>query len=303
MLINYYKGEPNTYVLSHRNGELMKHGAGINFFYMPQTTSIAVIPITSQDSPFIFNETTANYQEVSIQGTLTYRLTDALELAKRLDFTVYSKTHFYKSEDPEHLVQRVVNSVQAHIRNEINGLDLEEALTKVKDLASKVFDKVKNSIELKDLHIELEGLHFTAVKATPEMQKALEADYRESLHKRADQAIYARRKSAVEEERKIRESEMNTDVELEHRRKDLVDMQARNSLTLAEAEAKAEELKLEPYGELPPQALVGLALKEWAANAGRIDSLSITPDLLSKVVSFVTDTKVERTTTDTATEH
>jgi hypothetical protein len=64
-------------------------------------------------------------------------------------------------------------------------------------------------------------------------------------------------------------------------------MQARNSLTLAEAEAKAEELKLEPYGELPPQALVGLALKEWAANAGRIDNLSITPDLLSKVVSFV----------------
>jgi regulator of protease activity HflC (stomatin/prohibitin superfamily) len=299
MLINYYKGEPNTYVLCHRNGKLVQHGAGINFFYMPQMTSIAVIPITSQDSPFIFNESTANYQEVSIQGTLTYRLTDPRALAKRLDFTVYPKTHVYKSEDPEHLVQRVVNSVQAHIRSEINNLDLEEALTKVKDLAASVFDKVKNSIELNDLHIELEGLHFTAVKATPEMQKALEADYRESLHKRADQAIYARRKPAVDEERKIRESEMNTDVELENRRKDLVDMQARNSLTLAEAEAKADELKLEPYGALPPQALVGLALKEWAANAGRIDNLSITPDLLSKVVSFVSEARPERTTVAT----
>ena len=80
---------------------------------------------------------------------------------------------------------------------------------------------------------------------------------------------------------------MNTDIELESRRKDLVDTQARNSLKLAEAEAKAEELKLSPFGDLPPQALVGLALREWAANAGTIDNLSITPDLLGKVVSYI----------------
>ncbi len=294
MLFNYYKGEPNSYVLSHRNGKLKKHGAGINFFYIPRTTSIAVVPVSSQDSPFIFNEMTADYQEVSIQGTLTYRVTAPKELASRLDFTVSPKTHRYVSEDPEHLVERLVNSVQAHIRNEINGLGLEQALTRIKDLAETVKTSVRNSAELAELHVSLEGLHFSAIKATPEMRKALEADYRESLHRRADQAIYARRKSAVDEERKIRESEMNTDVELENRRKDLVDMQARNSLALAEAEAKAEELKLEPYGELPPQALVGLALKEWAANAGRIDNLSITPDLLSKVVSFVASANSER---------
>jgi hypothetical protein len=291
MLISYYKGEPNTYVLCYRNGELLQHGAGINFFYVPATTSIAAVPLVGQESQFIFNETTANFQEVSIQGTLTYRLTDPLELAKRLDFTVQPWSHSYKSEDPQQLVQRVVNSVQAHTRSEVCMRSLEDALTEVKDLSAVVFEKVANSPELKALGIVLEGLHFTAVKATPEMQKALEADYRESLHKRADQAIYDRRKAAVDEERKISESEMNTQVELENRRKDLVDMQARNSLALAEAEAEADRLKLSPYGELPPQALVGLALKEWAANAGTIDSLSITPDLLGKVVSYVSEAR------------
>ena len=291
MFINYYKGEPNTYVLCHRNGELVQHGAGINFYYLPQTTSIAAIPLASQDSQFIFNETTANFQEISIQGSLTYRLSEPMEIARRLDFTVSPKTHGYKSEDPLQLVQRVVNSVQAHTRSEVSQRSLEEALTEVKDLSSVVFEKVAQAPELNALGIVLEGLHFTAVKATPEMQKALEADYREGLHKRADQAIYDRRKSAVDEERKIRESEMNTDVELENRRKDLVDMQAKNSLTLADAEAKAEEMKLLPYGALPPQALIGLALKEWASNAGTIENLSITPDLLSKVVSFVSENR------------
>ena len=55
--------------------------------------------------------------------------------------------------------------------------------------------------------------------------------------------------------------------------------------------AKAEELKLSPFGDLPPQALVGLALKEWAANAGTIDNLSITPDLLGKVVSYISEAR------------
>ena len=291
MLMNYYKGEPNSYVLSYRNGKLVQHGAGINFYYMPLTTTLAIVPLASQESQFIFNETTANFQEVSIQGSLIYRLGDPIELAKRLDFTVHPRTHAYKSEDPQQLVQRVVNSVQAHTRSEVMRRPLELALSEVKDLSSVVFEKVANAPELISLGIVLEGLHFTAVKATPEMQKALEADYRESLHKREDQAIYDRRKAAVDEERKIRESEMNTDVELENRRKQLVDTQARNALALAEAEAKADELKLAPYGELPPQALIGLALKEWAGNAGTIDSLSITPDLLSRVVSYVSDTR------------
>ena len=295
MIVNYYKGEPNTYTVCFRNGKVKKHGAGINFFYMPLTTSIAAVPLASLESHFVFTETTADFQEIAIQGSFTYRLDDPLEVASRLNFTVEPGKHRYRSQDPDKLVQRVVNAVQGHTRTQVSRLSLEEALGEVRDLAQLVYAGVQQAPELKALGVVVEGLHFTSVRATPEMQKALEADFRESLNKRADQAIYDRRKSAVEEERKIRESEMNTDVELENRRKALVDTQARNSLALAEAEAKAEELKLSPYGNLPAQALVGLALKEWAANAGTIDNLSITPDLLSKVVNYVTDGDGART--------
>ncbi|MEJ2087064.1 MAG: SPFH domain-containing protein [Gammaproteobacteria bacterium] len=287
MIINYYKGEPNTYVFCHRNGKLLQSGPGISFFYLPATTTVSAVPLASQESHFIFNETTADFQEVSIQGSLTYRLDNPDEIARRLDFTVSPKSHQYQHDDPDQLVQRVVNSVQAHTRSEVSRRSLEAALTEIRDLASVVFEAVAVAPELTTLGIVLEGLHFSAVKATPEMQKALEADFRERLHKRADQAIYDRRNAAVEEERKIRESEINTDIEIENRRKELVDTQARNSLTLAEAEARADELKLSPYGELPAQALAGLALKEWAANAGSIGNLSITPDLLSNLVGYV----------------
>ena len=289
MLIRYYKGQPNTYTVCFRDGKVVRHGAGINFIYSPLTTSIAAVPTASREALFMFTESTSDFQEIAIQGVFTYRLDAPLDIAEKLNFTVNPANNRYLSEDPDLLEQRIVNTVQAQSRTEISQLTLELALTQVKTLAESVFTSVLHAPELEHLGVVIEGLHFTSVKATPEMQKALEADFRERLNKRADQAIYDRRKAAVEEERKIRESEMNTDVELENRRKDLVDTQARNSLALAEAEAKAEELKLSPYGNLPSEALIGLALKEWAANSGKIDSLSITPDLLTRIVSYVAD--------------
>jgi len=287
MFINYFKGEPSAHIIRYRSGKIVRHGEGANFWYMPFNTSVASVPVASQVAQFLFTETTANYQEISIQGTITYRITDPMLVASRLDFTIDTRTSRFRSEDPVKLIQRIVNRVQGYTRSQVNGLSLETALIKVRDLELAVFESIVAEDSISQMGVAIEGLHFAAIKATKEMQKALEADYREGLQQRADQAIYARRAAAVSEERHIKESELNTEVELENRRKDLVDTQARNNLTLAEAEAKAEELRLNPYGEMPPQALVALALKEWAANAGKIENLSITPDLLTKVASWV----------------
>ena len=289
MLLRYFKGEPNVHVIRYRSGRVAAHGDGINFWYWPLNTSIAAVPTVSQEARFVFTETTTNFQEVAIQGTLTYRIKEPLTVAQRLDFRIDAATGRFKSEDPARLLQRVVDSVQATTRSKVNALSLEGALTQVRNLAAEVLAEIVEDAALASLGIVVESLHFTSVKATPEMQKALEADYREGLQQRADQAIYTRRRAAVAEERQIKESELNTEVELESRRKELVDTQARNNLALAEAEAKAEELKLNPYGEIAPQALVALALKEWAGNAGTIGNLSITPDLLAKVVSWVSE--------------
>ena len=291
MLIQYFKGEPSTHVIRYRNGKIVASGEGANFWYMPLNTSVAAVPIVSQEAQFLFTETTANYQEVSIQGTVAYRITDPLLVSSRLNFTIDPASSRFTSEDPDKLVQRIVNLVQGHTRSKVNALSLEDAITNVHNLAVEVFGEVIENTSIAELGVAIESLHFTALKATPEMRKALEADYREGLQQRADQAIYARRAAAVAEERRIRQSELNTEVELEARRKDLVDTQARNNLTLAEAEAKADELKLNPYAQMPPQALLALALKEWAGNAGNIENLSITPDLLTKVASWVSTDK------------
>ena len=287
MFIKYFKGEPNKYVIRYKNGHVTNHGEGLDFWYMPFNTSIAVVDTVSQDSQFIFNESTANYQEVAIQGHLTYRFETPLEAAKYLDFSIDPASGKYRKKASEKLSQRVINAVQAHTRKAINTFSLDQALTSAKEISTQVLAAVADESSLKKLGVVVESLYFTAITPTPEMQKALEAEYRENLQGNADKAIYDRRAASVEEERKIQQREMDIEIEIEERRKELVGMQAENSLKLAEAEAKADEMKLNPYGNLAPQALIGLALKEFAGNAGRIGSLNITPDMLGQVINWV----------------
>ena len=297
-MLRYYKSNPNDYVVLFEDGNKKKQGKGINFWYLSRLANIMVVPTTSRDTPFIFTEMTGDYQELAVQGTLSYRVKDPAALAEMLDMSIDFGTGTYKSDDPAKIINRVVMAVQDNARARIASFTLREALTGVGQMADEVLKGVKAEPDLVKMGISVEGLHFTSVRAKPEMQKALEADYREKLQREADQAIYARRAAAQGEEQKLKtaeldnsiklkNSEMGSKVELEAQRTKLVDSQARNKLALAQADAKAEQLKLDPYTKMSPQTLMGLALKEWAGNAGTIDNLTITPDMLSGLLNKI----------------
>ena len=62
--ISYIKFDSMTYVIQFKNGNIAKEGRGLSFFYFAPNTSIAAVPIGSNDLPFIFNETTNDYQSI-----------------------------------------------------------------------------------------------------------------------------------------------------------------------------------------------------------------------------------------------
>src|SRR5262245_8605262 len=287
----YFKGEPSVHVIRYRRGGIVTHGPGLAFWYMRYNTSIALVPIVAQDAPFIFNEATRDFQVVAIQGSLLYRITAPLEAARTVNYAIDPRTGRYRSDDPAKLGQRLVNIVQGHTRSQVIDLPLEQAMTKVKDLAADVLARIQGEPLLASPGVAGEGLHFASASATSEMRKAPRADYRGELEQRDDQAIYARRAKAVEEERRIKQREMDTEVELENQKKALVEMQANNRVTQAQAEAKAEELKLGAYAQLAPQQLMSLALREWAAAGGKINNVTVTPDMLAQIGNWMAGAK------------
>ncbi len=283
-MLRFFKGDPSKYIIKFVSGKIKKKGLGISFYYFDHNSSIFKIPATTIDSNFIFNEVTKNFQSICIQGHLTYRIKDPLKMASLLDFKIYPKDGEYISEDPEKLELRIKNVIQMITRKEIKVLDLEEVLALNTVLADKVFENTPESNLLQEMGIEILSITFNSVTPTPEISKALEADYRESLHRKSDEAIYARRAAAVEQERKIRENELNTQITLEEKKKTLIDLHGNNTIEEAEYLAKAKSLELGVYADLDPRLVLALALKELSGNAQKIGSLTITSEILSSLL-------------------
>jgi hypothetical protein len=195
--------------------------------------------------PFIFEEQTADYQSVSLQGQITYRIAEPKKLAALMDFTLDPSGRGYASEDPEKLPQRVINLVHVLARAEIEKLPLRQALRASEPLVSAIRSQLCTSAELAALGLEVLGLSLLAIKPTPETARALEAETREQLLKGADEAIFMRRNAAVEQERAIKENELNTEIAVENKKRQIRETQMDAEKAVQEKEAQLEHAKLE----------------------------------------------------------
>lgn len=283
-MLRYYKGDPSEYVIEFVRGRKVREGRGASFFYRSGRTSIVSVPVNTADADFVVSEVTADFQTVAIQGQITFRIADPAKAATLLNFEIDPQTKAYRGKDPTKVQARLANFVQEAARSEIQKLSLEDAIRRGAELSATLESLLGGSKDIEALGVSVLKVFLTIIRPTPEVAKALEANYRESLLKRADQAIYDRRAAAVEQERKIRENELSTDITLEQERERLVELKAANLSKEADAEAKALEARMGPYRTMDPQVLIAWGLKALGENAAKIGNLTLTPDLISELL-------------------
>lgn len=241
--IKHIKFDSMTFVLHYKNGEIKREGKGLSFFYFEPNSSIVAIPVGSNDLPFIFNETTNDYQTVTIQGQISYKVSDPKMLADNLDFTV-SENGTYKKNDIEKLNQRIINEAQTATASFIHGISLKDAIRSAKKIESYILTGIQSSNSITLLGIEVLSANILAIRATPEMSRALETETREKLQQEADQAIYERRNFAVEQERIIKESELNTEIAVEEKKKQIDEKKMETEFQKTENERKLREMRM-----------------------------------------------------------
>lgn len=242
--IKHIKFDSMTYALHYKNGKIKKEGRGLSFFYFAPQSSIVAIPMGSNDLPFIFNETTHDYQTVSIQGQISYKISSPKSLSDVLDFTVRSNGQ-YKKNDIEKLNQRIINEAQTATATFIQETKLKEAIRSGKTVEDSILEGLQNSSAIGLLGIKILGVNVLSVSATPEMTRALETETREKLQQEADHAIYERRNFAVEQERKIKESELNTEIAVEEKLKQITEKKMESDVLKAENDRKLREMQIE----------------------------------------------------------
>lgn len=290
----YFRGQSTDYVFHFAGSKVRHEGQGATFWYMRFNSTIAVVPMNVQDAPFVFQDITKDHQAVTCQGQFSFRFSAPDRAVKSLNLTIRPEDKGYVSNDLELLSQRLSNVVRLAASSEIQSRDLSTNLRNFQEMSALVLERVRQDPSLAEAGVEAIGLIVLSVQPIPEVAKALEAEFREGLLRKADEAIYARRAASVEEERKIKEKELATELAMAEGRRQLIEQEGENRVREAEGKGKAleaestyknEQLKreLELWNSVDPALVASLGFRMLGMKGAT--NLTITSEVLSALIS------------------
>jgi hypothetical protein len=242
--VRFIKSQPTTHLMQFRGGKLVREGAGMSFFYYAPTATVVAVPVASHDRPFMLSLVTSDFQSVTVQGQVTYRISEPKRTAAMMDFSLRADGKGYVSEDPIRLGERVAQQAEVIVQQAVQALDLKQALRSSALIARSAQRELGTQPEIAALGLEILGVSIMSVKPTPDIARALEAEARESNLRAADDAVYSRRMSAVEKERAIRENELDTEIAVEQKRRQISEtqMEAKAALMRKDNELRADQM-------------------------------------------------------------
>ncbi|GAA0180841.1 SPFH domain-containing protein [Clostridium sediminicola] len=242
--VRFVKFQPRDYVIVYKNGKVIKEGTGLSFFYYAPRVSMIKVPLISTETPFIFQELTSDFQTITIQGHVTYRIVDQKKVSEVLNFTLNSKGDKYVSDDPQKLSQKVINIIRVVMKKAIENIKLKEAVTTSDVIANRVLSDIRANNEIDLLGIEILGMSILSILPNKETARALEASAREEILEKADEAIYERRNASINQERIVKENEFNTEIAVENKKQQVLEKKLESERFAQEKQNKIIEEKM-----------------------------------------------------------
>jgi regulator of protease activity HflC (stomatin/prohibitin superfamily) len=321
--LRHLRANPTAHVRHLHNGVVAHDGTGQAFWFRPLASALSEVPVDDREQPLLFHGRTADFQDVTVQATITYRVTDPATAAARIDFGIDPDRGRWRSTPLEQVGGLLTELAQQHALDLLAGMVLPQALADgMAALRQRMAAGLAGDPRIGELGLSIVDVRVVAVRAEADVERALQTPTREQVQQDADKATYERRAVAVERERAIAENELQSQIELARREATLVEQRGRNERTRAteqaaagriaaearggeqrlladaqaaairvigSAEADAEAQRLDAYRNLEAATLLGLALKELAGHLPAIGTLNLTPDVLSAVLARLTD--------------
>jgi regulator of protease activity HflC (stomatin/prohibitin superfamily) len=283
-------------------------------WFLPLSTSLAEVPVDDRDYAFLFHGRSADFQDVTIQGVIGFRIAEPELAAQRIDFSIDLSTGVHLEEPLDKLASFLNELAQQFAWAFVVRTPIRELLALGQErVRQDILAGFHSEESLLALGIEIVSVRVSSIKPTPDLEKALETRTREKIQQEADEAMFERRALAVEKERAIAENELQNRIELATREERLITQQGQNdkrrAVELAEAEriaaaadaeragiaataeaesirvveqarVNAERERMDIYRQLPTSASLGLAARELAGKLEKIEHLNLSPDIL-----------------------
>ncbi len=313
-LVRHLRAEPTTHVIAYKKGEMTKSGRGVALWFSPMSSSLAEVPVDDRELTFLFHGRSSDFQDVTTQGVITYRVAAPEVTAERIDFSIDLKSGLHRKQPLEKLALVLNELAQQFASAYVVRTPVRELLIHGQERVRRdILGGFEQDAGVDVLGIEIVSIRVSSIKPTADLEKALETRAREKIQQEADEAVFERRALAVEKERAIAENELQNQIALATREEQLIAQKGQNDRLAAEeirastrisaegeaqrtqikAKAKAEAIRLveharveserermEIYRELPTSVTMGLAARELAGKLEKIEHLNLSPDIL-----------------------
>ena len=317
--VRHLRGTPTANVVVMRRGKVRRSGQGLSFWFRPLSAVISEVPVDDRELPTAFHARTADFQDVLVQATVTYRVTDPVLASTRVDFSIDPERGTWRGTPLEQIAGLLTESAQQHALDLVAKTTLAALLAGgMAAIRTTVTAGLSGDPRLLETGLAVIGVRVTGISPEEDVAKALQTPTREKIQQDADGATYERRALAVERERTISENELQSQIELAKRQELLVAQQGANARRQAEeaaaadkiataataerdttlakvraasitvvgdATASAEAAKIAAYKGVPGETLLGIAARELAGSLPQIGNLVLSPDLLSPVLA------------------
>lgn len=313
--LRHLRSTPTGHIRHLRRGRLVHDGAGLAFWFRPLSAAISEVPVDDRELAVLFHARTSDFQDLTVQATITYRIADPNVAAGRIDFSIDTATGAWTGEPLDQLSTLLTETAQQHALELITRTALADALVSgIPTVRRAIAEGLGGDARLTEIGLAVIAVRVVAVRPEAELERALRTPARERVQQEADRATYERRAVAVERERTIAENELDSKIELARREEELVEHQGANArrraeqnaaadrvkaeaeavrrTRLAEAEAEAvralgaaraaaEQALLTAHQDVGPEVLQALALLRLAEHLPSIDSITLSPDVLT----------------------
>ncbi|MCC7479791.1 hypothetical protein IT575_15235 [bacterium] len=249
-VLRHLRADSNQYILVLHGGRVGRHGPGISFWFNPLSAVIAQVPVEDTQATFLYRERSSDFQDVSVQVTITYRFTDHPKAAARFNFSISLFNGAWVEPPLERIAAVWSQRAQKPVRDYVVSMPLVETLTRgAEPVRAAIEQALAGDPEIASMGLHLVGVQVLSVLPSSELEKALQTPQREALQQKADEAVFQRRALAVEKERAIKENELATEIELARRQDELIRQQWANRLLEVQQEAETEKQRVLAQGE------------------------------------------------------
>src|ERR1700712_2069065 len=112
--VRHLRGTSTTHIRHLRRGRVAHEGVGLSFWFRPLSAVLSEIPVDDRELPLLIHARTADFQNVTVQATVAYRIVDPAVAASRLDFSIDPLKGSWRSNPLEAIAALLTELAQQH---------------------------------------------------------------------------------------------------------------------------------------------------------------------------------------------